>query len=346
MAFSGLFLRHFMGDQPGFSGTASGLSDSPDIILEGTSPVDPSTLATPASYSQEPPNILWVGSKATNYVYVRALNTTGGPVDGRLWLWYAEPAMLNWPQNWISAGFVVDGQNQNWVNVHAASPNRIAVGDAFAILSPDTPKDHYCMIAISETQQETPPQPPFPGYMRNLDDFVAWVARNQNVAWRNTADQHVSGPGACWNWASPIPGPEQGPATFNVGIQCQNMPVNSQYQFTVPGGQNAQGSWPSLDSGKRTIGKPNEAYTLQTTWPGGVTATMNITWWANGTTPELGATIVPYIGVSTSGLDAVLDDPMAGAAMVEVQTDHRDKHSLEIQFQHIIGAVPLRLLAT
>jgi hypothetical protein len=343
MAFSGLFLRHFMGDQPGFSGTASGLSDSPDIILEGTSPVDPPTLATPASYAQEPPDILWVGSKATNYVYVRALNTTGGPVDGRLWLWYAEPSMLNWPQNW-KTGFVVDGQSQNWVNVHSGGANQIVVGDAFAIVSPDTPQDHYCMIAISETQQETPPQSPFPGYMPTLNDFVAWVARNPSVAWRNTVDQHVSGPGAEWNWPSQIPGPDQGPATFNIGIQCQNMPVESQYRFTVPGGQNAQGNWPSLDSGQRTIGKPNEGYTLQTTWPGGVMATMNIEWWANGKTPQPGATIVPYIGMPTSMLDGIVDDPMAGAAMVEVQIDHRDGQSVEIQFQHIIGGVPQRLL--
>jgi hypothetical protein len=346
MAFSGLFLRHFMADQPNFSGTASGLSDSPDIILEGTSPIDGSTLTTTTSYYQEPPDILWVGSKATNYVYVRALNSTGGAVDGRLWLWYAEPAMLNWPQNWISNTIWVDGVNQNWANVHASSPNQIVVPDAFAVVSPDTPQDHYCMIAISETQQETPPQPPFPGYMPTLTAFTQWVAANPNVAWRNTVDQHVSGPGASWNWISQIPGPDQGPATLNVGIQCQNMPVGSQYQFTVPGGQNTQGSWPNLDSGVRTVSVPGESYTIQSTWPGGVMTSMNITWWANGTTPASGATIIPNIGSPTGMMAGLMEDPMQGASIALVQVDHEDPLSLEIQFQHIVGGVPHRLIAS
>jgi hypothetical protein len=106
----------------------------------------------------------------------------------------------------------------------------------------------------------------------------------------------------------------------DVGIQCQDMPVGSQFRFTVPGGQNAQGSWPPLDSGLRTIEMPDESYAVQTTWPGGVVATMNVTWWANGTTPGSGAAIVPMIGVPVT-----------------------EGHSGGIQFQHLIKGTPLKL---
>src|SRR6202000_374762 len=115
--FSGLFLRHYLGDTPGSASPVSTVSGSPDVLLEGTSPVDPAILATSANYGQEPPNTLYVGSQVTNYVYVRALNTTGEAVDGRIWLWYVDADMLLWPENWISNTIWVDGANQNWTNV-------------------------------------------------------------------------------------------------------------------------------------------------------------------------------------------------------------------------------------
>jgi hypothetical protein len=63
MAFSGLFLRRFLGDKPGSAAPASSVSNSPDVLLEGTSPVDGATLTTSASYGQEPPNTLFVARR-------------------------------------------------------------------------------------------------------------------------------------------------------------------------------------------------------------------------------------------------------------------------------------------
>jgi hypothetical protein len=341
-SFQGLFLRHFMGDSPGAPYGNQGLSNSPDVVLNGTSPVtDPTTLTTQQSYGAFPPNTLFVGSQATNYLYVRGLNSTAGAMDARLWLWYAEPNMLQWPQNWISNTIWVNGVEQNWSNVHASSPNQIVVSDAFAVVSPSTPQDHYCTVTISEYPRYDPPAPPFPGYFSNLNDFAAWIQATPNAAWRNTVDQPVTA--ASWNWMSQINGPDD-PGQLNVGVQCQGMPVNSLYQFTVPAGTTKNGdTWQALDSGQRQVKDPNEAISLQTTWPGGVLAGMNITWWANGTTPATGATIIPNIGIATAALDGLVPDPMLGAHQTLLYEDPADESTARIHFQHIIGGVPIRM---
>jgi hypothetical protein len=341
-SFQGLFLRHFMGDSPGTPYGNQGLSDSPDIILNGTSPVmDPSTLTTAQSYTTEPPDTLYVGSGATNYLYVRGLNTLSGPIDARLWLWYAEPNMLLWPQSWISNTIYVNGVLQNWSNVHAASPNQIVVSDAFAVVSPNTPQDHYCTIAISEYPRYDPPSPPFPGYFSNLNDFAAWIQANPNAAWRNTVDQPTTA--STWNWDSQINGPDQA-GQLNVGVQCQSMPVNSQYRFVVPPGTTTNGApWPGVDSGVRTVQQPNEAISIQTTWPGAVLAGMNITFYANGQTPQTGATIIPNIGVAAMGLEGLVEDPMLGAKETFLIDPDGGGTIGAIHYQHIIGAVPIRM---
>jgi hypothetical protein len=345
--FTGLFLRHFMGDSPGTPYAGQGLSDSPDVLLEGTAPVDPSTLVTAQNYVQEPPDTLWVGSKATNYLYVRAINASPGALAARLWLWYATPALLVWPQNWIHDDIYVNGQNQNWSNVNPTSPNQIVVSDAFAVVSPDTPQDHYCTIAMSENPQNgypisQPPQAPFPGSFATLTDFAAWIQVTPSAAWRNTVDQPKTS--ATWNWMSPLPGPDQ-PGQPNIGVQCVNMPVGSQYQFTVPAGTTAKGeTWGPIDSGVRTVQQPNEAISVQVNWPGGVQAGMNITYWANGQTAQTGATIIPNVGVATPALDGLVEDPMRGAKMTLLYEDLADESTAQVRYQHIIGATPLRMV--
>lgn len=347
--FQGLFLRHFQGDQPGASAGANGLSDSPDVWLNGTSFLqDPSTITTATSYASEPPNTVIVGSGATNYIYVRALNTVSGPVASRVWLWYAEPSMLVWPQKWISQGFYVNGQSQNWCNVNATSPNQIVISDAFELVSPNKPQDHYCMVAMSENPTDgwpisKPPQAPIPGGFADLNAFAAWIAQTPYAAWRNTSD--VPGLASTWNYMAPFPGPANGGA-ITIGVQCTNMPVNSQYQFQIPSGHTSDGTqYPGLDSGVRTVNNPNENYSLQVTWPGNVNTGMNITWWQNGTTYQTGATITPVAGVQAPQLEGLVDDPMKGAKQIILYEDPTDRFGA-VRYMHICGGMPLRLIPT
>jgi hypothetical protein len=341
MAYEGLFLRHFMGDEPGRSGGGQAMSNSPDIILEGTNPVEPSSLATAESYSKDPPNSLIVGSKQTNYIYVRALNAASEETKARLWLWYAEPAMLLWPQQWISQGFIVGNEKRNYFDITATRPNQIVVSNAFQLVSPDKPQDHYCMIAYA--QMPPAEEEPNPGYMSSMEQFATWVSENPNVAWRNTVDMPQTA--ATWNWTVPITGPDKA-ASMLIGVQCQSMPVKSQYEFKIAGGTTPSGeSFPTINSGLREVLNPNENVALPVKWPGKVQTTLNITWYANGQpAPPVGATIAPSIGVESSMMEGFLEDPLRGT----VQTlfyeadSFRTKEKAQIKYDHTVGGVPLR----
>jgi hypothetical protein len=341
MAYSGLFLRHYMGDKPGLPASGQNMSNSPDIIIEGTKPVEPSTLETPESYATEPPDTLIVGSERTNYVYVRGLNATTGPLKGRFWLWYAEPNMLLWPQDWLD-GFHVKGAPQNYVEVDATGPNQIVVKEAFELVAPKLPQDHYCMVAIAENPPLLEPAaPPFPGYFLSAGEFAAWIQANPNAAWRNTIDQPQDA--ASWSYTSPVKGPKEG-GELGVGVKCKGMPVGSQYEFNLPGGTTKAGEpYAGVNSGKRTVVHSGEIEAETVTWPGEVVAGLAITWWANGQPPPpTGATIIPLIGVEDSQLEGLVEDPRKGAVKIRLFEDFGDPKSARAAYMHIIGATPLR----
>jgi hypothetical protein len=301
--YDGLFLRHFMGDAPGAGGAGQGMSDSPDIILPGDTPVDPAALVTPLSYGTELGDTLLVGPGVVNYVYVRGLNATAGALAARLWLWYVDADALQWPQKWMSQGIYVDGVAQNWVVASAQNPDQIVVGDAFAGVSLPAPRDHYCMVAIAENPPlSQPAAPPLPGDFPTLDDFEAWVEQNPNVAWRDAVSQ--PGSPATWTWVTQISGPPKaGP--LMLGVACRDMPVGSRFRFVVPAGTTPDGSpFAGCDSGPMPIADPNETFFLPISWPAGVLAGMTVYWWADGTSPPEGASISPAVTVPAPSEDA------------------------------------------
>ncbi len=162
-----------------------------------------------------------------------------------------------------------------------------------ALQAPPAAPRHYCFIAIAEEPPPVgPARSPAVEPFSSFDDFMAWLADNHHVSFRNTVDMPFPGADATWNWTGPISGPAD-QATLEVGVQCQNMPVGSQYRFQIPGGSNSQGTWPSLDSGCRTVEQANDAFAERVTWPGGVTTTIDVTWWANGTNAAAGRDDLP-----------------------------------------------------
>jgi hypothetical protein len=344
MANNPFFLRHFMGDKPNVPPPSNqSMSNSPDVILNGTTPVaNLSELTTQKSYETEPPDTMIVGSKETNYIYVRALNTATENAKARLWLWYAEPEMLLWPQNWMYQKFQVAGVGQNWTDVNAL-PNQIVVSNAFELVSPEAPRDHYCMIAIAQSPlQREEPEPPFPGYFSNLTKFAQWIQEHPYAAWRNTIDK-PGGTTANWSFPTQIKGPLE-EESFNIGVQCKGMPVGSKFRFVIPGGATPAGkSWETVDSGEHEIKKANEAVSLLVEWPAGVVASMTITWWANGTTANEGATIEPMIGVGTQALEGLVEDPLKGSQETLLYEKAGDPHTAQVIRQHNVGGMPIRI---
>jgi hypothetical protein len=339
------FMRHFKGDAPGKSGSGEPMSTSPDIILNGTSPVSSlAKLEEKSNYEAEQPSTLIYGSKETNYVYMRTINTASTSQAGRLWLWYAEPSMLLWPQEWMYKKFQVLGEGKNWTDIEAL-PNQIKVGNAFELVDPEAPKDHYCMVGIVQSPIPFPenPEQPFPGYFGTLTRFAQWIQETPYAAWRNTTD--VSRTAATWNYSAAVPGPKEETETFNVGVQCKGMPVGSKYRYVIPGGVTPDGKeWETVESGEHVILKANEASSLPVTWPPGVKASMTITWWSEGKEAQPGAIIEPTIGVSVGAMEGLLDDPHRGSTETLLFQEPGNLDSAMIIRQHVVGGVPIRLV--
>jgi hypothetical protein len=99
--FSGIFLRHALGDTPNGRGGGA-FSASPDIIPYGTSPMQDTSIPVSSSgYNTDFGGTVYPGQD--NFVYIRGLNTTGGPTESRLWLFYTPSDLALWPQNWSAA---------------------------------------------------------------------------------------------------------------------------------------------------------------------------------------------------------------------------------------------------
>ena len=343
MSENPFFLRHFMGDEPGKSGAGQPMSNSPDIILNGTTPVGSlSELETKENYEKEPPQTMIVGSKETNYIYVRAFNTAKENATARLWLWYAEPEMLLWPQNWMYQKFQVGGTGKNWTDV-SALPNQIIVGNAFELVNPEAPRDHYCMVAIAQSPfVREEPEPPFPGYFESIPAFSAWIQNHPNAAWRNTIDQPRSA--ATWSSANPIKGPIK-EETFNIGVQCKEIPVGSKFRFVIPGGATKEGKeWGTVDSKEHEVKDSNESVTLRVTWPPGVVASMTITFWSQGKTPPEGSIIEPMVGTNSSSLEGLVEDPLKGSRETLLFEEWGNRQTAQIVRQHVAGGMPIRLV--
>ncbi len=117
-------------------------------------------------------------------------------------------------------------------------------------------------------------------------------------------EQAAEGP--TWTTQIPVEGaPEE--MTFVIGLQCRRMPVGSKFQFSIPSGTTKEGKpWAGVDSGQHTIQSPDESMGIRLTWPPGVATTMTINWWAEGKTPEPGASLEPFIAVLESALQIKL----------------------------------------
>ncbi|HEV2789816.1 MAG TPA: hypothetical protein VGV69_00780 [Solirubrobacterales bacterium] len=340
MSEDALFLRHFMGDRPGGSGAGQSMSNSPDIILTGTKPVPVGELATPKSYETEPPDTMIVGSGETNYIYVRALNAGAEQVGGRLWLWYAEPGLLLWPQSWKHKEFSVNGTGQNWADV-TAGPNQITVANAFELVDPSPPLDHYAMIAMSQSPVSQDPEPPFPGHFTSVQEFALWIQTNPNAAWRDTVDLPAGK--STWSYGVPIQGPSDA-EQLNIGLQLKNMPVGSRYSFTIPGGKTLDGEeWQPVQVSPRTVQQPDENVMVRVQWPGGVNTAMTVTWWAEGTTPGPGATIEPVVGIEALQLEGQAEDPLRGSVEMVLHEDADDVTGGRPVLMRIIGGMSIRL---
>ena len=289
--FSGLFVRHYMGQTPQ-SGN-DGWSGSPDVIFAGTSPLSNSDLSQLGTtlYNKDFGSTVYMNQQ--NYVYMRALNTTGATTTGRMWFYYTESDLALWPGKWRSDCIKVQGIDSNYETV-TATAGAVAVTQQPLIWTPPpyspghSSGDHYCVILWGEDPQVNPPVPP----VNSVPNFNTWqdlanfVSSHPNVGFRNTQDITQNLPTQQWSLA--VTGP-QNPGQVWIGIQCNNMPTDGFVSYNVPG-------LLPPPSQKIPISFPNMNSSQPVTWPGSSFATsLNITYWQGATVPPAGASITPVV---------------------------------------------------
>lgn len=340
--YRGLFLRHYLGERPDGSGGSQAWTDSPDIILTGTTPArDPSIFTTEDNYRQLPPNKSV--ARDLNYVYVRAKNTTDSAIAGRVWLYYAQSNLTLWPQDWRQSGIFVDDPERprNWLDIGPVDPGKIGVGLPVFHWQADAPDQghHFCMIAFTENPPVSePPKSPKPrGSMGTLEELAAYVRSHPNMAWRNTIP--VFEKGTTWTETSPITGAEQG-GEFQVGLKFKDMPTDGYIAFSVPGYDADSGVvFPDPPEQMYRIPKSNGSILVTLNWRPRFNSSITVRYWQGATAPPRGANITPIVGVMAEALNGLVRDPFEGTFEIE-RFDTSRGGAVAVERMHIAGSVP------
>lgn len=215
--WTGIVVRCNTGEQGTVPRNAS--ANSPDIILAGKAPyTDPSFLTDPKNYGNGYDNNLYIGWP--NYLYVRGKNFTGGDLPGTWNLFWATPNILLYPYLWQDNPLATSNGNRN-------PPFTIKGGqigastDPFTWVPPDT-SDHYCMIAIANTQDHGNPL----AGVTNITSLASVLAQNANIAQRNVQMIRGNQPQVVAR-ARYDQGSEA--ATIDLAVVFENIPKGSSY---------------------------------------------------------------------------------------------------------------------
>jgi DNA-binding beta-propeller fold protein YncE len=231
-AYSGLFLRHYLGEKPG--SPRDGWSASPDVIPFGqTTEPNPGVFTTTPGYAKD-----WgkdVALDNDNYVYVRGYNAGAEEITSRVYFYYTEGALALWPGNWRSDNVTVNDAERNWVDVKAP-PGGVGLGASpYVWIPPDLnpATDHYCVVAWAADGPN--PQPPdLPGYSKfaTLNDLVNFIVTHHNMAWRNTRQFRTPPPNSTYSTALPIA--EAGGSVY-LQIAFKDLPPDGKFSVNLQG---------------------------------------------------------------------------------------------------------------
>jgi hypothetical protein len=232
MGYSGLFLRHDLGQNPGDPST--GWSESPDILLNGeASQPDLSQFTSAAGY-QNAFNATVYTNNNDNYVYIRGLNTANGAQQSRVYFYYTESDLMLWPANWRSDRVRVIETPQNYVDIAATSSNQIVVGSQPLIWNAapldGSQWDHYCVVAWADNS--TNPQPPSIPNFGSCDELAHFIMAHPNMAWRNTVD--VSSPPPDFAYGTTL-SMASGGGTVYLQVNFINVPGDGTFSVNVQG---------------------------------------------------------------------------------------------------------------
>lgn len=228
--YQGAFLRQFPGQTAYRGGT--GAKTSPDLIVTGASAAkDAAHYTQPTSYNSSD-----LHAKAAlgvrNFVYVRAINTTSGPVRARVYLYSATTSNLS-PPGWSSSGFSYAGQTRNWVDLIAAADGDVMVSTVPLVWFAPAASDSVPVL-IAYVDSSANPQPPdlnpF-GYV-NPEGVARFVAGQPQLTWLALTGQAVPVPTLSWDMELAA---GTGSNSFYTGVQLSGIPADGTLSLSVPG---------------------------------------------------------------------------------------------------------------
>jgi DNA-binding beta-propeller fold protein YncE len=232
--YNGLFMRHFLRDQPGMP--PDGWAYSPDIIFNGqVIEPDLSKFTTADSYAKDYGGDVKLGNP--NYIYVRGFNTTNAQITSRAYFYHVQSNLAMWPQDWVATDVTVDGNVQNWVDITApvktGASIGVGVGQSPILWQPpkaDQLDFHYCVQAWVVNGPN--PQPPNLPAIGHIDDLVNFVDTHHNLAWRNTNDFPTPPPD--FKYSHPI-AMKSGGGTVMLSISFVNIPADGTFSVNMQG---------------------------------------------------------------------------------------------------------------
>ena len=177
-----LYVRHNLADD----GTSHiPLSSCPDIIVTNNSVADPqATFSTPASIGSALASNPDVLDGQANYVYLRVWNRGADAANVFAAVYWSRIATLVTPNMWnlIGTAYYPDVQAGRMVQV--SNPGIIWPADKIPGLG------HYCFVATVGNVDDPVPDP---ASFVNFNDYVNYIATNNNITWRNFEVLNING---------------------------------------------------------------------------------------------------------------------------------------------------------
>jgi len=280
--YRGAFLRQFPGQL--VTTPATGAQTSPDLVVSGAAAAkDASAYTTSASYNSTTLNAT-VALDLRNFLYIRAINTTSGPVTARVYLYWTTASDIS-PPSWNATNFTYAGRTQNWVDLIAASAGEVMVSTVPLVwAAPPSVTDPPILIAYVDNSEN--PQPPdfsaF-GYV-NAKAVTSFVAGHPQLSWLTLSGQQVPTP--TMTSQSPLSA-GTGAGTAYAGIQLANIPVDGTVSLSVPGPDAAN----TIVVTGMKVPDPNAFVSWPVTYPDHFQTSAVITY-TKGTTPPSNGSIV------------------------------------------------------
>lgn len=294
--YDDLFFRPNL-DSTGIVPQTGSLTQSPDIIPYGIMPVlDPkATFGTDDSYKKDSGKNLEFGRP--NVIYLRAKNLKAGAQTGKISLYYAPCAVINWPSMWKNNKLKTDS-GLDAIDVSASAINDIAVTNQAFTWIPSTPpagSDHYCLIS----QMITPNHPnPIPHQDdMTIIDFAKLIQNNPAFGWRNVTLVNSEG-APTWTNQINLSQLDPGTQTLHIVIEVSGNLIGAEVQFTC----GSSGANPSIYIDKTKIVNANQVLGITSNIDSGFNASINVSFWQNGIQIKDGDGLALKAYVETSGV--------------------------------------------